>query len=115
MARELYTIFKVLQKENFIRNVNKNHQIWLKVNAPHTKTEDMLIDTFGPLRILQNNDAIKYISHYKKYGRNDYGRTGLWTNWFMAEMSRKPPDTSQILSQTNKSINISQLGFVYPT
>jgi hypothetical protein len=49
MARELYTIFKVLQKENFIRNVNKNHQIWLKVNAPHTKTEDMLIDTFGPL------------------------------------------------------------------
>jgi hypothetical protein len=48
MARELYKIFKVFQKENFIRNVNKNHQIWLKVNAPHTKTEDMLIDTFGP-------------------------------------------------------------------
>jgi hypothetical protein len=33
------------------------------------------------LRILQNNDAIKYISHYKKYGR-----TGLWTNRYMDEM-----------------------------
>ena len=41
------------------------------------------------LTILQNNDAIKYISHYKKYGLNDYGQTGLWTNWFMAELSRK--------------------------
>lgn len=40
---------KMLQKENFIRNVNKNHQIWLKVNAPHTKPEDMLIDSFRPL------------------------------------------------------------------
>jgi len=26
------------------------------------------------------------ISHYKKYGRIDYGRIGLWTNRYMAEL-----------------------------
>jgi hypothetical protein len=41
------------------------------------RCQNIFLQPWKLLRILQNNDAI---SHYKKYGRNDYGRTGLWTN-----------------------------------
>ena len=50
------------------------------------RCQNFFLQPWKLLRILQNNDAIKYISHYKKYGRNDYGRTGLWTNRYMDEL-----------------------------
>jgi len=50
-------------------------------NKPHGR-----VSTFCSVNGSENNAAIKYISHYKKHGRNDYGRTGLWTNRYMDEL-----------------------------
>jgi hypothetical protein len=43
--------------------------------------KNLFLQPWKLLRILQNNDAIKYISHYKKYGR-----IGLWTSHYMDEL-----------------------------
>jgi hypothetical protein len=42
-------IKKTANKETFIRITEKKLQDWLKINGPHTKTDNTLFDRFGPL------------------------------------------------------------------